>query len=158
MRRLCAALVAAGLSVPLAAPAWAAIGPQPASGTLFVTAPPVISSTHVADGSTVVVVTLTGTITGTFAGSFTETDRVVTHADGRVTLEGKGMLSGRLGTCGTGSVAYEVEAQGTVASVSGRFQTMSHAASTSTPMSIHSVDTYAASPVAGAYTGTYHCT
>ncbi len=158
MRRLCAVLVVAGLGVLVAAPAWAAIGPQPASGTLFVTAPPVISSTHVADGNTVVVLTLTGTITGTFAGSFTETDRVVTHADGSVTLEGKGMLSGRLGACGTGSVPYEVEAQGTTASVSGRFQTTSQAASTSAPMSIHSVDTYTASPVAGAYMGTYHCT
>lgn len=160
MRRLCAVLAAAGLGVLLPAPAWAASGPQPASGTVFLTAPPVIISTQAADGNTIVVYTLNGMTTGTLAGPFTETDREVLHPDGSVTIEGKGTQSGKLGTCGTGTVPYVTEAHGTTASVSGRFQTIDQAASTSAPMTIQSVDTFVFNTVTGlgTYTGTYHCT
>lgn len=160
MRKLCAVLAAAGLGVLLPAPAWAASGPQQASGTIFLTAPPVIISTQAADGNTIVVYTLDGMMTGTFAGPFTETDREVLHPDGSVTIEGKGMQSGKLGTCGTGTVPFVTEAQGTTASVSGRFQTIDQAASTSAPMTTQSVDTLVFNSVTGlgTYTGTYHCT
>ncbi len=159
MRRLCAVLVTAGLSALLPLPAWAASGPQPTSGTFFLTAPPLIISTSVADGNTIVVVKFSGMTTGTLSGPFTETDREVIHPDGNVTLEGKGTQSGRLGTCGTGTVPYVTEAQGTTASLSGRFQTIDQAASTSAPAKIHSVDTFVVNTLTGTatYTGTYQC-
>jgi hypothetical protein len=114
----------------------------------------------VADGNTVLVITLSGKTTGTFDGSFTETDHEVIHPDGSVTLQGMGMQSGTLGTCGTGSAPYVTEAQGTVSALSGRFRLIDQAASTSTPMKIHSVDTFTANTVTGeaTYTGTYQCT
>ena len=159
MRRLCAAFVAAGLSVLLAAPAWAASGPQPASGT-FLTMSVTVDSMSAADGNTIVVLTVSGISTGTFDGPFTETDREVIHPDGTVTLTDRGTQSGTLGTCGTGSVAYVTEAHGDVFTLSGRFQLIDQAASTSTPLKIHSVVTFTVDNATGLapYTGTYHCT
>jgi hypothetical protein len=68
--------------------------------------------------------------------------------------------SGTLGTCGTGSVSYVTEAKGTVSGLTGRFQLNNQAASASTPLKIHSVDTLTVDTAAGlaTYTGTYHCT
>ena len=158
-RGMSAVLAAAGLAIVLQGPAWAASGPQPASGTLLVTSQSV-DSVRVADGNTIVVVTLGGILRGTIDGPFTETDREVIHPDGSLTLVGMGVQSGKLGTCGTGSAPYVTEAQGTVSALSGRFQFVDQAASTSTPMKFHSVETFTANAVTGegTYTGTYHCT
>jgi hypothetical protein len=152
-----AVLAAAGLAILLESPAWAASGPQPASGTLLITSE-TVNSTRVADGNTIRVITVSGTLTGTFDGPFTETDHEVIHSDGSVEFQGKGVQSGTLGTCGTGSIPYVTEVRGTVSTLSGRFQTIDQAASTSTPVKIHSVATLTANAAGeGTYTGTYHC-
>jgi hypothetical protein len=158
VKGMSAVLAAAGLAILLQGPAWAS-GPQPASGTLRVTSL-AVDSARVADGNTIVVISLSGILSGTLDGPFTETDREVIHPDGSVTLLGMGVQSGKLGTCGTGSAAYVTEAQGTVSAISGRIQFTDQAASTSTPTKMHSVVTFAANTVTGegAYTGTYHCT
>ena len=159
MKRFPAVLAAAGLAILLPGPAWAASGPQPASGTVLVTSVTVDSSSA-ADGNTILVITISGLMNGTFDGTFTETDQEVIHPDGTITLAGKGMQSGTLGTCGTGSAAYVIEAQGTAAAVTGRFQFIDQSASTSTPTKIHSVVTFTGSTITGqfTYTGTYYCT
>jgi hypothetical protein len=148
MKRMSAVLAAAGLAVLLAGPAWAASSPLPASGTFFGTSE-TVDSVQVADGNTIMVFTLSGILTGTFDGPFTETDRAVIHPDGSATEQAKGVLSGKLGTCGTGSVPY-----------TGLLEFIAQAASTSTPMKIHSVDTFTVNTATGeaTYTGTYHCT
>jgi hypothetical protein len=158
MEGIPAVLAAAGLAILLPGPAWAAGGPQPASGTLQITSE-TVDSVRVAGGNTIRVVTLGGFLTGTFDGPFTETDREVIHSDGSVNLQGKGVQSGTLGTCGTGSVPYVTEAQGDIFTLSGRFQTIDQAASTSTPLKIHSVDTFTVDNATGlaTYSGTYHC-
>ncbi len=113
-----------------------------------------------ADGNTIVVFTLSGIITGTFDGHFTETDREVIHPDGSAMVQAKGVQSGKLGTCGTGSVPYTGLLHGTASAVSGLLEFIDQAASTSTPMKIHSVDTLTVNTATGeaTYTGTYHCT
>ena len=152
-------LTAAGLGILLPKPAWAASGAQPASGTFLITSSTVDSS-RVANGNTILVIVLTGNATGTFDGRFTETDREVIHPDGNITLLGTGTQSGTLGTCGTGSVRYVTEQQGTVSALSGPFQDLDQAASLSTPVKIHSVDALTVNAVAGEaiYAGTYRCT
>jgi hypothetical protein len=158
-RRLGALLAAAGLAVLLPVPAGAASGPQPASGTFVITSMTPLS-TRQAGGNTIVVVKIDGTATGTFAGPFTETDREVIHPTGLVTLVGKGMQSGTLGTCGTGSARYVTEVRETATTLSGRLQFIDQAGSTSSPMKIHSVDTFTVDTTTGqvTYAGTYHCT
>jgi hypothetical protein len=157
MKGTSAVLAAAGLGILLQNPSWAASGPQLASGTFLITSSTVDSS-RVANGNTVLVIALTGNATGTFDGPFTETDREVIHPDGNITLLGTGTQSGTLGTCGTGSVRYVTEQQGTASALSGRF--IDQAASTSTPMKIHSVDALTVNAVTGeaTYAGTYRCT
>jgi hypothetical protein len=157
MKGTSAVLAAAGLGILLQSPTWAASGPQPASGTFLITSSAVISA-RVADGNTIVVIALIGNATGTFAGRFTETDHEVIHPDGNITLLGTGTQFGTLGTCGTGSVRYVTEQQGTASALSGRF--IDQAASTSTPIKIHSVDRLTVNTVTGeaTYTGTYRCT
>jgi len=154
-----AVLAGAGLAVMLPVPAGAASRPQPASGTLVITSVTPIS-TRSADGNTIVVVKISGMATGTLAGPFAETDREVIHPNGTVTLVGKGMQSGTLGTCGTGSAPYVTEARGTATTLSGRFQFTDQASSTASPMKIHSVETFTADTSTGqaTYSGTYHCT
>jgi hypothetical protein len=150
---------AAGLGILLQSPAWAASGPQPASGTFLITSA-AVDSTRVADGNTILVIGLIGNATGTFEGRFAETDREVIHPDGNITLLGTGTQFGTLGTCGTGSVRYVAKQQGTASVLSGRFRFIDQAASTSTPMKIHSVDRLTVNAVTGeaTYTGTYRCT
>jgi hypothetical protein len=157
MKGTSAVLAAAGLGILLQSPSWAASGPQPASGTFLITSSAVVSS-RVADGNTILVVALIGNATGTFAGRFTETDHEVIHPGGHVTLLGTGTQFGTLGTCGTGSVRYVTEQQGTLSDLSGRF--IDQAASTSTPVKIQSVDALTVNTVTGeaTYTGTYRCT
>ena len=157
MKGTSAVLAAAGLGILLQSPAWAASGPQPASGTFLITSS-TVESARVAGGNTILVIALIGNATGTFDGRFTETDREVIHPDGNITLLGTGTQFGTLGTCGTGSVRYVTEQQGTASALSGRF--IDQAGSTSTPVKIHSVDTLTVNTVAGeaTYTGTYHCT
>ena len=152
-------LAAAGLAALLPGPAWAASGTQPASGTFRDTSI-TIDSSSTADGNTIGLLTVSGFTTGTFAATFTETDQVVLHPDGTVTLAGKGMISGALGTCGTGSAPYEIEARGTLSARSGFLQSIDQAASTVTPMNISSVVYFTVNGVTneGTYTGTYHCT
>jgi hypothetical protein len=159
MRGISALVASGGLAILLPGPAWAASGPQPASGTFLETSA-TVDNVQVADGNTIVVVTVSGIITGTFDGTFTETDRLVIHPDGSVTLAGKGMVSGTLGTCGTGSAPYVTEAQGTASARSGFIQSVDRAASTSTPTMISTVDSFTVNAVTGegTYTGTYHCT
>jgi hypothetical protein len=154
-----AVLAAAGLGILLQSPAWAASGPQPASGTFLITSS-TVESARVVGGNTILVIALIGNATGTFVGRFTETDHEVIHPDGSATLLGTGTQFGTLGTCGTGSVRYVTEQQGTVSALSGRFIDINQAGSTSTPVKIHSVDTLTVNTVAGeaTYTGTYHCT
>jgi hypothetical protein len=164
MKRLSAGVTAAGataagLAFLFSGPAWAASSPQPASGTFFATSE-TVNSVSAAGGNTIVVVTVSGIITGTFDGTFTETDQLVIHPDGSVTLAGTGAVSGTLGTCGTGSAPYATEAQGTASARSGSIQSVDQAASTSTPMMISTVDSFTVNAVTGegSYTGTYHCT
>jgi len=156
--RISALVAAGGLAVLLPAPAMAATGPQAASGTFLETSH-TVDSVSVAGGNTIVVVTVSGITAGTIDGPFTETDRVVIHPDGTVTLTGMGTQSGTLGTCGTGSAPYVTEAQGTASARSGRFQSIDQAASTSTPLMGHTVDSFTVNAVTGegTYTGTYHC-
>ena len=61
------ALAAAGLAVLLPGPAWAASGPLPASGTFRETSV-TVDSARVADGNTILVVTVSGITTGTIEG------------------------------------------------------------------------------------------
>ena len=152
-------LAAVGLAVLLPGPAWAASGPLPASGTFRETSV-TVDSARVADGNTILVVTVSGITSGTIDGPFTETDTVVIHADGSVTLAGMGTQSGTLGTCGSGSAPYVTQAQGTLTARSGRFQSIDQAASTSTPLNAYTVDSFTVNEVTGegTYTGTYHCT
>jgi hypothetical protein len=159
MTGMSAVLAAAGLAVLLPGPAWAASSPLPASGT-FIATSSTTDSVQVADGNTIVVATVRGMLTGTFDGPFTETDRAVIHSDGSITVQAKGVLSGKLGTCGTGSVPYTGLLHGTASAVSGLLEFIDQAASTSTPMKIHSVDTLTVNTATGeaTYTGTYHCT
>lgn len=154
-----AVLAAAGLGILLQGPARAASGPQPASGTIIITSE-TVDSVRVADGDIIRVVTLSGFLTGTLDGLFTQTSREVIRPDGSVTFQGKATQSGTLGTCGTGSAPYVIEAQGTVSALTGRFQTIDQAVSTSTPMKIHWVVTFTLNAATGqaSYTGTYHCT
>jgi len=100
---------------------------------------------------------VSGFATGTFDATFTETDQAVIHPDGSLTVAGQGVISGTLGTCGTGSAPYQIEAQGTLAARSGFLQSIDQAASTSP---IHSVVSFTANGATneGTYTGTYHCT
>jgi hypothetical protein len=157
MKGTSAVLTAAGLGILLQSPSWAASGSQPASGTFLITSA-AVDSTRVADGNTILVIGLIGNATGTFDGRFTETDREVIHPDGNITLLGTGTQFGTLGACGTGSVRYVTEQQGTASVLSGRF--IDQAASTSTPIKIHSVDRLTVNAVTGeaTYTGTYRCT
>lgn len=164
MKRMSAAVTAAGvaaagLAVLFSGPAWAASSPQPASGTFLVTSA-TVDSVSTADGNTIVVLTVGGISTGTLDGSFAETDREVVHPDGTVTEQGKGIQSGTLGTCGTGSAPYTAGFTGNGTTASGRIQFVDQAASTSTPMVIQSVLTFTFNDVTGegTYTGTYHCT
>jgi hypothetical protein len=73
-----AALAAAGLGIWLQSPAWAASGPQPASGTFLITSS-TVESARVAGGNTILVIALIGNAAGTFVGRFTETDHEVIH-------------------------------------------------------------------------------
>ena len=159
MKRVPAVLAAAGLAVLLPGPAWAAGGPQPASGTILITST-TVNSVSTAGGNTFVVFTASGILTGTFDGPFTETDREVIHADGSIMVHTDGIQSGTLGTCGTGTVSYIIESSGTPSALTGRYQLNDQGASTSTPLKIHSVGTLAGSTMTGqfTYTGTYHCT
>jgi hypothetical protein len=152
MRGMSAVLAAAGLAILLQAPAWAACRPLPASGAFAVTSATVDSS-RVVNGNTILVVTFSGITTGTFNGPFTETDREVIHPNGRVTLTGRGVQSGTLGTCGTGSAPYVTEARGTVSTLTGSVQFIDQA-------KIHSVYWYVANTITGqgTYTGFYQCT
>jgi len=153
-----AALAAAGVAALLPGPAWAAGGTQPANGTFRDTSI-TIDSSSTADGNTIGLLTVSGFTTGTFAATFTETDQVVIHPDGSVTLAGKGVISGTLGTCGSGSAPYQIEAQGTLSARSGFLQSIDQAASTVTPSPISSVVSFTADGAnVGTYTGTYHCT
>jgi hypothetical protein len=111
MKGTSAVLAAAGLGILLQSPAWAASGPQPASGTFLITSS-TVDSARVADGNTILVIALTGNATGTFNGRFTETDHEVIHPDGNITLPGTGTQFGTMGTCGTGSVRYVTRAAG----------------------------------------------
>jgi hypothetical protein len=150
-----AALAAAGgLAILLPAPAMAS-GVQPASGTFRETSL-TVDSKQVVGGNTILVVTVSGVTTGTFDGPFTETDLVVIHPDGSVTLIGTGIQSGTLGTCGTGSAPYVTEAQGDLSARSGRIQTIDQAA----PLIAHTVDSFTVNAITGegTYAGTYHCT
>jgi hypothetical protein len=153
------AIAAAGLAIVFPGSAHAASGPQPASGTVLITSQ-VVDSVRVADGNTIVVVTLSGNLTGTINGPFTETDREVVHPDGSGTLVGMGIQSGELGTCGTGSVPYVTEARVTGTAISGRFQFIDQASSTSAPMKFHGVETFTGDAAAGeaTYSGSYLCT
>ena len=157
MKGTAAVLAAAGLCLLLQAPAWAADGPQPASGTFVITSATVESS-RVVGGNTFLVIALTGNATGTFDGPFVETDREVIHPDGRATLLGTGTQYGTLGTCGIGSAQYVTQQQGTATNLSGDFRFVDQA--TSTPVKIESVDKLTVDLAAGeaTYTGTYHCT
>jgi hypothetical protein len=159
MKGMAAGVAAAGLAVLVSGPAWAASSPLPASGTFLVTSA-TVDSVSTADGNTIVVLAVGGIITGTFAGSFTETDREVVHPGGLVTEQGKGVQSGTLGTCGTGSVPYVAGFTGNGSTASGRVQFVDQADSTSTPMKIQSVMRFTFNDVTGEgiYTGTYHCT
>jgi hypothetical protein len=153
-----AALAAAGLAALLPGPAWAASGTQPASGTFRDTSI-TLDSLGVADGNTIEVVTVSGFATGTFDATFTETDQAVIHPDGSITIAGQGVISGMLGTCGTGSTPYQIEAQGTPSARSGFLQSINRADSTVTPSAIYSVVSFTANGAnEGSYTGTYHCT
>ena len=153
-----AALAAAGLAALLPGPAWAAGGPQPANGTFRDTSI-TLDSSRVADGNTIAVFTVSGFTTGTFDATFTETDQAVIHPDGSLTVAGQGVISGTLGTCGTGSAPYQIEAQGTLAARSGFLQSIDQAASTASPSPIHLVVSFTANGAnEGSYTGTYHCT
>ena len=156
---MCAMVAAAGLPIVFQGPAYAASGPQPASGTVLITSQ-VVDSVRLADGNTIVVVTLSGALTGTIDGPFTETDREVLHPDGSGTLVGKGIQSGRLGACGTGSVPYVTEARLTGTAISGRFQFIDQASSTSAPMKFHGVETFTGDTATGevTYNGIYLCT
>jgi hypothetical protein len=78
MKGTSAVLAAAGLGILLQSPAWAASGPQPASGTFLITSS-TVDSARVADGNTILVIALTGNATGTFDGRFTETDHEMIH-------------------------------------------------------------------------------
>ena len=157
--RIAALAAAGGLAFLLPGPAWAASGPQPASGTFRETSQ-TVESLQVADGNTILVVTVSGITTGTFDGPFTETDQVVIHPDGTVTLAGMGVQSGTHGTCGTGSAPYVTEAQGNLSARTGRLQTNDQAASTATPLMAHTVDSFTVNAATGegTYAGTYHCT
>lgn len=159
VKRIPAVLAAAGLAILPAGPAWAASGPHPASGTFLVTSV-TVDSIRAADGNTIVVFRASGITTGTFDGPFTETDREVIRPDGSITDQAKGTQSGTLGTCGTGSVRYVAEVTGTASALTGRFQAIDQAASTSTPMKLHTVDAYTGPLGLGlsTYTGTYNCT
>jgi len=159
MKGMAAGVAAAGLAVLFSGPAWADSSPLPASGTFLVTSA-IVNSVRTAGGNTIVVVTVSATTTGTFAGSFTEIDRQVIHPGGSVTDQAKGVQSGTLGTCGTGSVRYVAGFTGNGSTASGRVQFIDQAASTSTPMKVHSVFRFTFNDVTGegTYTGTYHCT
>jgi hypothetical protein len=159
LKTILAVLAAAGLAAFLPGPAWAASGPQPASGTFRDTSI-TIDSSRTAGGNTIAVFTVSGFATGAFDVTFTETDHVVIHPDGSITIAGKGMMSGTFGTCGTGSTPYEIEAQGTASARSGRLQSIDQATSTVTPMNVSFVVSFTANGVTseGSATGTYHCT
>ncbi len=159
MKGMAAGVAAAGLAVLVSGPAWAASSPLPASGTFLVTSA-AVDSVSTADGNTIVVLTVSGISTGTLAGSFTETDREVIHPGGLVTEQGKGMQSGTLGTCGTGSAPFTAGFTGNGSTATGRIQFVDQADSTSTPMKIQSVLRFTFNDVTGegTYTGTYHCT
>jgi hypothetical protein len=159
LKRILPVLAAAGVAALLPGPAWAASGTQPASGTFRDTSI-TLDSSRVAGGNTIDVVTVSGFATGTFDATFTETDQVVIHPDASLTIVGKGVISGTLATCGTGSAPYQIEAQGTPSARSGFLQSIDQAASTSTPMKISSVVSFTVNGVTneGTYTGTYQCT
>jgi hypothetical protein len=150
-----AALAVAGVTALLPGPAWAASGTQPASGTFRDTSI-TIDSSRVVGGNTIEVATVSGFATGTFDATFTETDLALIQPDGRVTLAGKGVISGTLGTCGTGSTPYLIEAQGTLSDRSGFLWSIDQAG---TPSPVSSVVSFTANAAnEGTYTGTYHCT
>ena len=158
-KTIAAGVATAGLAVLVSGPAWAASSPLPASGTFLVTSA-TVDSVSTADGNTIVVLTVSGISTGTLAGSFTETDREVIHPGGIVTEQGKGIQSGTLGTCGTGSAPFTAGFTGNGTTATGRIQFVDQADSTSTPMKIQSVLRFTFNDVTGegTYTGTYHCT
>ena len=154
-----AGVTAAGLAFLASGPAWAAIAPQPASGTFLATSE-TVNSVYTAGGNTIVVVTVSGISTGTIDGPWTEIDRQVIHPDGTVTDQAHGMQSGTLGTCGTGSVRYVAGFLGNGSTATGRTQFIDQAASTSTPTKFHSVIRWTFNDITGegTYTGSYHCT
>jgi hypothetical protein len=149
--RISALAAAAGLAMVLAGPAWAASGPQPASGTFRETSE-TVDSTKVVKGNTILVITVSGIATGTVDGPFTETDTVVIKPAGSVTLAGIGTQSGTLGTCGTGSAPYVTEAQGTASARSGHLLAIGQIGSASLSFTVNAVTGV------GTYVGTYHCT
>lgn len=150
--RIIAALAAAGgLAILLPDSAWAASGPQPASGTFRETSV-TVDSTSVVNGNKILVITVSGITTGTVNGPFTETDTVVIKPDGSVTLAGIGTQSGTLGTCGTGSAPYVTEAKGTASARSGHLLAIGKIGSAVLSFTVNAVTGE------GTYVGTYHCT
>jgi hypothetical protein len=150
--RIIAVLAAGGgLAILLSGPAWAASGPQPASG-IFRETSVTVDSTRVVKGNTILVITVSGIATGTVDGPFTETDTVVIKPDGSVTLAGIGTQSGTLGTCGTGSAPYVTEAQGTASARSGHLLAIGKVGSANLSFTVNAVTGE------GTYVGTYRCT
>ena len=73
-RTIAALAAAGGLAILLPGPAWAASGPQPASGTFRETSV-TVDSVSVAGGNTILVVTVSGITTGTFDGPLSKPTR-----------------------------------------------------------------------------------
>jgi hypothetical protein len=154
MKRLFGVVAATGLAVLLAAPAWADSGP-PANSSGSGTVIPVSMTSRTADGNTFIELAFTGSTTGTFAGTFIEMVTEAIHPDGSVTFEGSGIFTGHAGACGSGSYTFQVEGQGTPASLSGRFRSTNEAAATVT---IHTVNAFmTTSPTTFDYSGIYTC-
>jgi hypothetical protein len=151
-RLIAAVLATAGVALLTALPASADGPPQPSSGAGTVT--PGAFTTRMADGNTITNFTNTGVSTGTFTGTFVETGTEIVHPDGTANVHAFVDFTGTVGTCGTGTVRFEVEAQGTPALLMGTANVIDQGDAT---VAVESVDELTVTGTTFTYSGTYHC-
>lgn len=110
-----------------------------------------------ADGNTILTANLHGTVTGTLSGTWSEQAVLVVHSDGSENTHAFGTFVVTT-PCGSGSFAFELEAQqpSATSNLTGNWRSIEQSGNTVT---IHTVDTFTTAPNSGvfSYSGTSSC-
>ena len=143
---------AAAAALGLAASAQTA-PPQPATGSITFTSFAQTAARE-ADGNLVTEGAITALFTGTISGTVHETYHWVIRADGTGEFHAVGTITGRVGTCGTGTVPFHVNAVGTLANFTGQGNTIDQAAGDT---GAHFTIRFSGGAPTFTYSGTYSC-